>query len=155
MSTIVLGPGVGNRHRSPAPGDLAATRSRPPAKRRGSGERSASQARARARATVRCADVVVDLARQRATRGGRPLALTRRDLALLAFLMRQAGQAVTRPRLSRAIWKRAHDGTSNYIEVGMWRLRAKIDGPFAHKLIHAVRGVGYRCAVGSGQEGLL
>jgi two-component system copper resistance phosphate regulon response regulator CusR len=96
---------------------------------------------------VRFADVVIDMAKQRATRAGRPLALTPQDLILLALLVRQAGKAVSKQRLSREIWKRPHDGRSNFVEVGVWRLRSKLDDPFDSKLIHAVRGVGYVCAV--------
>ena len=154
MSTKVLEPALGNRRRSPAQGAGAAARIGSTAQRAWFAGRPASRRGRSARAPVRCADVVVDPARQQATRAGRPIALTRQDCALLAFLMGQAGQVVTRQRLSRAIWRRAHDGRSNFVEVGMWRLRAKIDGPFEQKLIHAVRGVGYICAAHSRQGGI-
>ena len=94
---------------------------------------------------LRLADVHIDLARARATRAGRPLALTSRDLALLALLVRQAGAVLSRQRLARAIWRRDHDGRSNFVEVAMWRLRGKLDAQHAPRLIHSVRGVGYIC----------
>jgi two-component system copper resistance phosphate regulon response regulator CusR len=110
-------------------------------------ERSASNPQQRQRASLRIADLVIDLARQQATRAGSRLALTPRDLVLLAFLVRHAGKTVTRQRLAREVWKRSHTGRTNFVEVGMWRLRSKLDRPKSSRLIHAVRGVGYVCAV--------
>ncbi len=91
----------------------------------------------------------MDLKRRRASRDGRPLELSPQDFTLLVLLIRAGGKVVTRKRLSHEIWQRAHDGRSNYIEVGMWRLRAKLDEPHARKLIQVVRGVGYAFAIRS------
>jgi two-component system copper resistance phosphate regulon response regulator CusR len=111
--------------------------------------RPPSRTRRRQPAIVRIADAVIDLDRQRATRAGTPLALTSQDFTLLALLVGEMGNVVTRERLAREIWQRTHDDRSNFVEVGIWRLRAKFDEPHGRKLIHSVRGIGYVLAVAS------
>jgi two-component system copper resistance phosphate regulon response regulator CusR len=88
-------------------------------------------------------DVEVDLARHRAQRAGQPLELTPKEFQLLALLVRHAGEVLSRTLIAEAVWDINFDSDSNVVEVHMRRLRSKVDDPFARKLIHTVRGVGY------------
>lgn len=98
-------------------------------------------------APLRIADLVLDVATQRAFRAGRQLALTATDFRLLTVLVQDAGRPLSRTALAKRVWQRPSTDGSNVVDVGIWRLRAKVDEPFERKLIHAVRGVGYVCAV--------
>jgi DNA-binding response OmpR family regulator len=93
--------------------------------------------------TITVADLTVDTRAQRAERGGRPLALTPKEYALLEYLARNAGRVVSRADLTAHVWDDNHDPFSNAIEVNVNRLRKKVDaaGP---PLIHTRRGAGYQ-----------
>jgi two-component system copper resistance phosphate regulon response regulator CusR len=95
--------------------------------------------------TITVADLTVDTRAQRAERGGRPLALTPKEYALLEYLARNAGSVVSRADLTAHVWDDNHDPFSNAIEVNVARLRKKMDaaGP---PLIHTRRGAGYQLA---------
>ena len=80
---------------------------------------------------------------RRVTRGGQEVELTSRELKLLEFLMRRAGQVVTRTMLLEGVWDLHFDPQSNLIDVHISRLRQAIDRGSAHPLIHTVRGSGY------------
>jgi two-component system, OmpR family, response regulator len=88
-------------------------------------------------------DLEFDLLERRVTRGGRELELTARELKLLEFLMRRAGQVVTRTMLLEGVWDLHFDPQSNLIDVHISRLRQAIDRGSDHPLIHTVRGTGY------------
>jgi two-component system, OmpR family, response regulator len=88
-------------------------------------------------------DLELDLLSRRVTRGGRELELTTRELKLLEFLMRRAGQVVTRTMLLEGVWDLHFDPQSNLIDVHISRLRQAIDRGAAQPLIHTVRGSGY------------
>jgi len=88
-------------------------------------------------------DLEFDLLARRVTRGGRELELTARELKLLEFLMRRAGQVVTRTMLLEGVWDLHFDPQSNLIDVHISRLRQAIDRGTDHPLIHTVRGSGY------------
>jgi two-component system, OmpR family, response regulator len=88
-------------------------------------------------------DLEFDLLARRVTRGGREVELTTRELKLLEFLMRRAGQVVTRTMLLEGVWDLHFDPQSNLIDVHISRLRQAIDRGSAHPLIHTVRGSGY------------
>ena len=88
-------------------------------------------------------DLEFDLLARRVTRGGREVELTSRELKLLEFLMRRAGQVVTRTMLLEGVWDLHFDPQSNLIDVHISRLRQAIDRGSAHPLIHTVRGSGY------------
>jgi two-component system OmpR family response regulator len=88
-------------------------------------------------------DLEFDLLSRRVTRGGRELELTARELKLLEFLMRRAGQVVTRTMLLEGVWDLHFDPQSNLIDVHISRLRQAIDRGTEHPLIHTVRGSGY------------
>jgi two-component system, OmpR family, response regulator len=92
---------------------------------------------------LRVEDLEFDLLERRVTRGGRELDLTAREMKLLEFLMRRAGQVVTRTMLLEGVWDLHFDPQSNLIDVHISRLRQAIDRGSDHPLIHTVRGSGY------------
>lgn len=91
------------------------------------------------------ADLTLDLQTRRVTRAGREIALTPREFDLLAYLLRNAGQTVTRPMIARDVWREPHRATplDNVIDVHLAHLRRKIDNGDDRRLIHTVRGVGF------------
>ena len=91
------------------------------------------------------ADLELDRLTREVTRGGRPLPLTQREYELLEYLMRNAGDIVSRDTLARDVWKETQRVTplDNAIDVHMTRLRRKVDANAEPKLLHTVRGVGF------------
>ena len=98
---------------------------------------------AAADSTLRIADLEIDSARRRVQRAGQRIDLTTKEFALLDYLARHAGEVVSRTLIAEAVWDMHFDSDTNVIDVAVRRLRAKVDDPFAGKLIHTVRGVGY------------
>lgn len=92
---------------------------------------------------LKVADLELDPARHRAFRGEQRIDLTTKEFALLHLLMRQSGEVLTRTQIISLVWDMNFDCDTNVVEVSIRRLRAKIDDPFDHKLIHTLRGVGY------------
>jgi two-component system OmpR family response regulator len=90
------------------------------------------------------ADLELDVLKRTVTRAGRRIDLQQQEYKLLEYLMRHAGQIVTRTMLLENIWSFHFDPGTNLIESHMSRLRAKVDRGFAPTLIHTVRGAGYR-----------
>lgn len=86
----------------------------------------------------------LDLLKREVRRGERPLDLQPREFRLLEYLMRHAGQVVTRTMLLEGVWDYHFDPGTNVIDVHISRLRRKIDGEGEPILIHTVRGAGYR-----------
>ena len=101
----------------------------------------------RGRATVpallRVADLEIDPARRRVHRAGVRLDLTPQEFSLLHALASHSGEVYSRTRLVEELWDMNFDSDTNVVDVAVRRLRAKVDDPFAVKLIHTVRGVGY------------
>lgn len=93
-----------------------------------------------------CEDLQLDVPARVALRGGREIPLTPRELDVLEYLLRHQGKVVTREMLERDVWKQPNRFTSldNVIDVQMARLRRKVDESSASKLIHTLRGLGYR-----------
>ena len=89
-------------------------------------------------------DLVLDVGRHEVSRGGRPIELTAREFDILEFLLRHPGEVLTRAQICSAVWGSADLGTSNVLNVHIHALRQKLDADFEPKLIHTVRGVGYR-----------
>lgn len=96
---------------------------------------------------LRLADLRIDLVSRSVERAGRALSLQPREFRLLAFLMKHAGQVVTRTMLLEAVWDYRFDPQTSVIDVHISRLRNKVDKGFEPALIHTVRGVGYTMAV--------
>lgn len=103
--------------------------------------------------TLQVADLRLDLTTRQVERGGRPVALQPREFRLLACLMLNAGQVLTRTMLLEAVWDYQFDPQTNVIDVQVSRLRSKLDAGGAPSLIHTVRGIGYRIAT-AGEEPL-
>jgi DNA-binding response OmpR family regulator len=98
-------------------------------------------------ARLRVAELELDLQAMRATRAGRALALTARELALLELLMAAPGRLFSRERILASVWGTSEDPLTNVVDVYIRRLRAKVDEGFeppVQPLIHTVRGLGYR-----------
>ena len=94
-------------------------------------------------ATLRVADLELDLAGHRATRAGQRLDLTTREFVLLSLLVRRAGEVLTRTMIAQSVWDMNFQGETNVVDVSVRRLRSKVDDPFPKKLLRTVRGVGY------------
>jgi DNA-binding response OmpR family regulator len=90
------------------------------------------------------ADLEVELRGRRVRRAGRDIELTAKEFALLEFLVRHREQVVDRAAITAHVWDENHDPFTNVLEVLVRRLRRKIDDGFETKLIHTLRGAGYR-----------
>ncbi|HWB45691.1 MAG TPA: response regulator transcription factor [Hyphomicrobiaceae bacterium] len=88
-------------------------------------------------------DLVLDRLSHKVTRAGEPVLLQPREYRLLEYLMKHAGQVVTRTMLLENVWDYHFDPQTNVIDVHISRLRSKIDKGFAKPLLHTVRGAGY------------
>jgi len=88
-------------------------------------------------------DLTLDLRSRRAARGGREIQLRPRELALLEYLMRNAGRVVSKTMILSHVWDYSFDPRTNVVDVLVHRLREKIDRDFDHKMIQTVRGMGY------------
>jgi two-component system copper resistance phosphate regulon response regulator CusR len=93
---------------------------------------------------VAIADLEVDLRAHHVRRAGRDIELTAKEFALLEFFLRHAGQVVDRAAITAHVWDENHDPFTNVLEVLVRRLRRKIDDGYDVKLIHTLRGAGYR-----------
>jgi heavy metal response regulator len=89
------------------------------------------------------ADLQLDLARRRATRGGKRLDLSAKEFQLLSLLMRRTGEVLSRTAIAEQVWDVNFDHGTNVIDVAVRRLRAKMDTPFSKPLLHTMRGMGY------------
>jgi two-component system OmpR family response regulator len=103
--------------------------------RRGSGSNATTR--------LRVGDLEMDLLARQVVRGGQEIDLLPREFRLLEFLMRHAGQVVTRTMLLENVWDYHFDPQTNVIDVHVSRLRQKIDKGFPKPLLHTVRGAGY------------
>lgn len=92
---------------------------------------------------LRIGDLEIDPGMAKATRAGRHLHLTPKEVQLLALLARNTGEPVSRAAIADAVWGTGFDTNTNMIEAAVRRLRGKVDEPFKIKFIHNVRGVGY------------
>lgn len=95
-------------------------------------------------ARLEAGDLVYDPAARRAWRGEQEIDLTARESAMLGFLMRHAGDVVSKQQILDAVWDMNFDGDPNIVEVYVRHLRNKVDRPFGREAITTVRGAGYR-----------
>ena len=93
--------------------------------------------------TISVGDLEIDPRRHTVTRAGTALSLTRKEFSLLLYLASSPGDVVSRTEIVEKIWEINFDTGTNALEVTMRRLRAKVDDPFAKKMIQNIRGVGY------------
>ena len=97
---------------------------------------------------LRVADLEMDLLSRSVRRDSQAIDLLPREFRLLEYLMRHAGQVVTRTMLLESVWDYHFDPQTNVIDVHISRLRQKIDKGFAKPLLHTIRGAGYSLRVG-------
>ena len=93
---------------------------------------------------LRVGDLEMDLIGRTVHRAGKEIDLQPREFQLLEFLMRHAGQSVTRTMLLEKVWEYHFDPQTNVIDVHISRLRSKIDKGFDKAMLQTVRGAGYR-----------
>ncbi len=106
--------------------------------RRGAGARPA---------TLAVGDLTLDPASRKVRRGDAAIELTTREFAVLEFLMRRAGQVVSKSEILDGVWDFAFEGDPNIVEVYIGHLRSKVDRPFGRDSIRTIRGAGYRIGV--------
>lgn len=94
-------------------------------------------------ATLHVDDLALDVMAHRVTRAGKPVELTPKEFALLEYLMRNAGQVLTKTMIEQHVWNYDFDSGTNLVEVHLSHLRAKIDRGHRSPLVDTVRGVGY------------
>ncbi|HEU5200137.1 MAG TPA: response regulator transcription factor [Ktedonobacterales bacterium] len=92
---------------------------------------------------LQVSDLALDLNRHEVRRAGQLIPLTTREFALLEYLMRHRGQALSRAQITRQVWPDDSEAVSNVVDIYIHYLRDKIDQGFEPKLIHTIRGVGY------------
>jgi two-component system, OmpR family, copper resistance phosphate regulon response regulator CusR len=93
---------------------------------------------------VRVADLEIDLAGRRAKRGDHVIELTAKEFALLECFALHPDEVLDRAAITAHVWDDNHDPFTNVLEVLVRRLRRKLDEGFEPKLIHTMRGAGYR-----------
>ncbi len=93
--------------------------------------------------SLRVADLHVDLLSRKAMRGSRPIALQPQEFKLLEYLMRHAGQVVTRTMLLENVWDYHFDPQTNVVDVHISKLRQKIESDSERPLLRTVRNAGY------------
>jgi DNA-binding response OmpR family regulator len=89
-------------------------------------------------------DLRIDPTARRAWRGSAEVDLTAREFDVLEFLVRRAGQALTKSAILAGVWDYDFDGDPNIVEVYIGRLRRKVDEPYDERSIQTIRGTGYR-----------
>jgi two-component system OmpR family response regulator len=92
---------------------------------------------------LKVGDLEVDLLARTVTRGGKRIELLAQEFKILEYLMRHAGEIVTRTMLLEKVWDFHFDPKTNIVETHISRLRSKIDKGFDKPLLHTVRGAGY------------
>lgn len=95
-------------------------------------------------AVLRIEDLELNRVGRKVTRGGQAIELTPKEFALLEYLMLNAPRRVTRAMIMEHVWNLSFDTMTNVVDVYINYLRKKLDGGHARKLIHTIRGVGYR-----------
>ena len=93
--------------------------------------------------TIEIADLQIDLLKRKVKRAGQQIELTQKEFVLLALLAQRSGDVLSRTMIAEQVWDMNFDSDTNVVDVAIRRLRSKVDDPFASKLIHTVRGVGY------------
>ncbi|WES67490.1 response regulator transcription factor HprR [Superficieibacter sp. HKU1] len=92
---------------------------------------------------LKTGEMEMDSLKQSVYRNGKAIVLTRKEFLLLWLLMSRAGEIIPRAVIASEVWGINFDNETNTVDVAIRRLRAKVDDPFAHKLIVTVRGMGY------------
>jgi DNA-binding response OmpR family regulator len=101
-------------------------------------------------AVLAAGDLTLDPASRQVSRAGADVPLTPKEFALLEYLLRHAGDVVSKTDILTHVWDAHYDGDPNIVEVYIGYLRRKLDTPFGRRGLQTVRGVGYRLAVDGG-----
>ena len=101
-------------------------------------------------APVEAGDLRIDPGQRRVWRGEVEIEVTSRQFDVLEFLMRRAGQVLSKSEILDGVWEYEFEGDPNIVEVYIRRLRTRIDEPFGRHSIETLRGAGYRLAVDGG-----
>jgi len=104
---------------------------------------------------LQCADLSLDARTLQVTRAGRVVDLTAKEYAVLECLMRSSGYILTREMIVNHVWSYDVAHESNVIDVYIRNLRRKVDDPYPLKLIHTVRGIGYRLTIEENDDSAL
>ena len=96
---------------------------------------------------IRFADLTLNTRTHQVRRGGYPIELAAKEFAVIECLLREPECVLTRTQIAEHVWNYDTFNQSNIIDVYIRNLRRKIDAPFGQKLIHTVRGVGYRLSL--------
>jgi len=97
------------------------------------------------REVLNIADLSIDTSKRIVKRAGKIIELTKREYDLLEYLVRNKGIVLTREQILENVWGYYYMGDTNVVDVYIRYLRSKVDEGFKTKLIHTVRGVGYKC----------
>jgi heavy metal response regulator len=89
-------------------------------------------------------DLMLDTVRRRVTRGGEAIDLAPKEFSILEYMMRNQGRPLSRTMIVEHVWDMDYDGLTNIVDVYIRHLRSKIDDRWPTKLIHTVRGIGYK-----------
>jgi two-component system copper resistance phosphate regulon response regulator CusR len=92
---------------------------------------------------LQISDLKIDRVTHQVLRAGKPIKLTSKEYALLEYLAANAGRVLSRTMIMEHVWDQSFESLTNIVDVYVRQLRAKMDEPFAQKLIHTMRGVGY------------
>ena len=95
-------------------------------------------------------DLSLDPATRRVLRGTDAIDLTPKEFSLLEYLLRRAGDVVSKTEILEHVWDAYYDGDPNVVEVYVGYLRRKIDAPYGRQAVQTVRGAGYRLALDGG-----
>lgn len=93
---------------------------------------------------LKVADLEINLLKRRVVRAGKRINLSHKEFCLLELLMRHQGEVLPRSIIASQVWDMNFDSDTNVIDVAIRRLRSKIDDEFEPKLIHTIRGMGYK-----------
>ena len=93
------------------------------------------------------ADLEMDIPKRKIQRAGKRILLSNKEFSLLELLLRREGEVLPRSLIASQVWDMNFDSDTNVIDVAIRRLRAKVDDDFTVKLIHTVRGMGYKLEV--------
>lgn len=101
---------------------------------------------------LRIGNLTLDLLKHRVTRAGKKINLSPKEFCLLELMTSRRGEVLPRSLIASQVWDMNFDSDTNVIDVAIRRLRAKIDDGFEPKLIHTVRGMGYKLDVETDDE---
>ena len=97
--------------------------------------------------TLKISALEMDIPKRKVQRAGKRISLSNKEFSLLELLLRREGEVLPRSLIASQVWDMNFDSDTNVIDVAIRRLRGKVDDNYAIKLIHTVRGMGYKLEV--------